>query len=144
MNYTTKQSMLDQFKISKETLDRHAQYTYGYDEESEVESSSSVSTEEYNYESIEDADERALIQSIDSDIDNYKTGIIDAEFLTFWLKHRIEEYENAKGEVEAVTEPVTTAAMPSTLIYKEKEPMSNTEIAAIAIGAVALLCFIFK
>ncbi len=137
--------MLDQFKISKETLDRHAQYTYGYDEESEVESSSSVSSEEeYNYESIEDVNERTLIESIDSDIYSYKTGNIDVGWLTFWLKHRIEEYEKAVDEAEeenksVQAEPVTAEPMPL-----NKEPPSNTEIALITIGAVALLCFIFK
>ncbi len=141
MNYTTKQSMLDQFKISKETLDRHAQYTYGYDEESEVESSSSVSTEEYNYESIEDADERTLIQSIDSDIDNYKTGIIDAGWLTFWLKHRIEEYEKTKEEVDDTTsEPVTnkSCTMPT---YNNE---SNTSRVIAVVGVITLLFFMCR
>ncbi len=124
-------SIINRFKIPKET--RHAQLKYGYDEESEVESED---RDNKLSRSGEDVDERTLIQDIDSDMDNYKNGIIDVEELTFWLEKRIEVYERAKvkGNTDTVIpEPMAPVSQSST-----------TDIVFVAIGAIAIACFLWK
>ncbi len=137
--YLRKPSVLDQFKLSKETIERHAQYTYEYDSDSDSESEvESEEEEEYDYECIEDINERTFIKDVISDVDYFKNYCLSAQDLIYKISYSLEKYNESQEIANSVAEVKTTERLP------EKDPPSNTQIALVTIGAVALLCFIFK
>ncbi len=67
-------------------------------EESDVEESGFEElNSEFDYESIQDKDERLLIESIDDRINQYKNSTDTVTDLIFWIRNDIERYEQEKN-----------------------------------------------